>query len=87
MRPIVARVKDEVVLGMLLVSFATFVTTHVFIAGRLLWRVKPRYRGLIALIVMPLAPLWAYREKWRVSCWLWVGAVVSYAAFAALASV
>lgn len=71
--------KDALVLGALLVSFATLLTTHVAISVRLLLRQKPRYRGLLALVVPPLAPAWAYAADWRGLCWLWVGSVVAYA--------
>jgi len=72
-------VNDELLLGILLLSFAIFATTHVVVAGRLMWRVKPRYRGLIALLVPPLALVWAFRQKWRVLCWTWLGSVLAYA--------
>jgi hypothetical protein len=77
--------KDAVVLALLLLSFATLLTTHLAIAVRLLLRVRPRYRGLVALVVPPLAPVWAFGERWLVMCWLWVGAVVVYAGAAATA--
>jgi len=82
-----AAVKDVVVLAALLLSFATLVTTHVVIAVRLVWRVKPRYRGLIALMVPPLAPVWAHGNRWRRLCWTWVGAVAVYALCLALAAI
>jgi hypothetical protein len=56
------------------------VTTHVASSVRLLLQVRPRYRGLVALVVPPLAPVWAYSQTWRAMCWVWVGAVVIYAA-------
>jgi hypothetical protein len=71
--------KDTVVLAVLLLSFATLCTTHLAIAVRLVWRVRPRYRGLIALVVPPLAPVWAYGQAWRAMCWIWIGSVVAYA--------
>lgn len=78
-------VKDAVVLGGLLLSFATLVTTHVAIAVRMLWRVEPRYRGIVALLVAPLAPLWAYEQRWRRMSFLWVGALLLYVVFRVLA--
>lgn len=74
------------VLGALLASFATLVTAHVAIAVRLFFGAKPRYRGILALIVPPLAPMWAHRERWRKLCWTWVGAVLVYASLLAVAS-
>jgi hypothetical protein len=69
---------DAITLGALLLCFATLVTTHVAIAARLLGH-HPRYRGLVALVVPPLAPWWAHEKRWRVLVWLWVGSTVGYA--------
>ena len=77
--------KDIVVLSALVLSFATLLTTHVIVAFRLAWRRKPRYRGLIALVVPPMAPVWAYEAGWRRLFWLWVGSVAVYALFLGLA--
>jgi hypothetical protein len=79
-------VTNAVVLGALLVSFAVFVTCHVAIAARLFLSARPRYRGLVALVVLPLAPMWAYQERWLKLCWTWVGSVASYALAVAVAS-
>lgn len=79
-------VANAVVLGALLVCFAAFMTTHIVIAVRLVVAAKPRYRGLVALIVLPLAPMWAYREQWRKLCWTWVISVGAYAVMVAIAS-
>lgn len=70
--------KDAAVLVVLLLAFATFVTTHVAIAARLLGRKEDRWRGGVVWIVPPLAALWAVRRGWRVSAGLWVGSVVVY---------
>ena len=85
MRYVSAAMKDIVVLTALVLSFATLVTTHFVIAIRLAWKARPRYRGAIALFVVPLAPVWAYGQNWRRLCWLWVGSVVVYAVFLGLA--
>jgi hypothetical protein len=74
----VTPVRDFAVLAALLVSFATLLTTHVVIAVRLAWRTRPRYRGLVALLVPPLAPWWAYGQRWRRLVALWVGAIAVY---------
>ena len=81
----VGAVTDVIVLGALLLSFATVVVAHVAIAFKLLWR-KQRYRGIVALVIPPLAPWWAYSENWRRWCWLWVGAVLAYTAALTAAS-
>jgi hypothetical protein len=71
-------VKDYLLLAVLVLSFATVVTVHVAIAARLVLARRPRWRGLIALAVPPLAPLWAYREGWRRSATLWLAGVLAY---------
>ena len=73
-------VKEIVVVAALLLSFATLLTTHIAIGVRLTWRVRPRYRGLLALLVPPLAPVWAYEQRWRRMGALWVGSVLIYTA-------
>jgi hypothetical protein len=67
-----------VVLGAVILGFATLVTVHVFIAGRLFLFARPRWRGLVALVVPPLAPIWGYREGWRITSTLWLVAVLVF---------
>jgi hypothetical protein len=71
-------VKDILVLATVIVAVATLITVHVAVAGRLVLRARPRWRGLVALIVPPLAPIWAFREGWRRSAIAWLAAVVLY---------
>lgn len=70
--------KDGVVYVTLLVAFATTVTAHVAIVVGLAFR-SPRWRALAALVVPPLAPWWAHREKMRVRSIAWIAGLVSYA--------
>jgi len=72
-------VKETAILVVLLLAFATFVTSHVAIAVRLLMRKEDRWRGALVWIAVPLAPLWAYRRDWRVSAGAWVTSVIVYA--------
>lgn len=72
--------KDVIVVALLLSSFATLLCTHLAIAVRLTRRAGQRYRGLLALLVPPLAPLWAQQARWTTMVRLWVGAVCVYAA-------
>ena len=67
LRATLARVsgKDLVITVLLIFGFAAFVTAHVWLAARLIINAKPRFRGVIALFVPPLAPIWAYREGFR----------------------
>jgi hypothetical protein len=75
-----------VVLGALLVAFATLLTAHVVIAVRLVVSAHPRYRGLVALFFPPVAPMWAYRERWTRLAYLWIGAAVVYTVMLVVAS-
>ncbi len=77
--------KDVVVLAGLLVSFATLVATHAAIVGRLLWSARSWYRGLVAVAVPPMGLWWAWQNRWRRSCLIWLGSVVGYACFRVLA--
>lgn len=70
--------KDSLALATLILAFATLVTVHVAIAGRLALRSRPRWRGLVALVVPPLAPIYGYREGWRKTSALWLVAVIVY---------
>lgn len=70
--------RDIVVLAALVVSFAAFVTTHVWICGALAIRTRPRWRALVAFLVPPLAPIWSFRAGSRFAAVLWGAAVVVY---------
>jgi len=79
-------VRETLLLAVLLVAFATWVTVHVAIAVRLVLAGTPRYRGVLAFFLPPLAPWWAWERRWRVSAGMWVGAVVVYAVVRAIAA-
>ncbi len=66
-----------ILVAMVVLGFAALVTAHIAIAWGLLWR-APRYRALVALVVPPLAPYWAWREHMRVRAGIWAGALVLY---------
>lgn len=70
--------KDIVVLAVLILAFATLVTVHVALAGRLALRSQPRWRGLVALVVPPLAPIYGFRQGWRRTSALWLAATITY---------
>jgi hypothetical protein len=74
LRATLARVsgKDLVITALLIFGFAAFVTTHVWLAARLIINTKPRLRGVLALFVPPLAPIWAYRAGFRKGTVLWL---------------
>ena len=78
-RATLSPVLDGILSALLFVGLATLVTVHVALAARL-GRQRPRWRGLVALVVPPLAVMWAFREGWRRTAFLWLGAVAVYTA-------
>lgn len=77
--PVKVPIKAELVLVVVLVvAFGVLVTVHVALAFGLLRR-RPRWRGLVALFVVPLAPIWGWRERMRVRGALWIAAAAVYA--------
>jgi hypothetical protein len=70
--------RDVINIGTLVLAFATFVTVHLALAGRLVLRARPRWHGLAALVLPPLAPIWAFREGWRKTAILWMASLGIY---------
>ena len=62
----------------LVLGFATLATIHVALAGRLFLRMRPRWRGLVSLVVPPLAVIWGFRAGYRRMSVLWLVSVVVY---------
>jgi hypothetical protein len=62
----------------LVLGLATAITVHVALAGRIFLRQRPRWRGPVALVVPPLAIIWALRAGWRKIAVLWIGALALY---------
>lgn len=60
-------------------SFATFVTAHVALVAGLVAR-QPRWRAPLALVVVPLAAYWGFRERMRVRAAFWFAALIIYVA-------
>ena len=58
-------------------SFALHITVHVAIVAGLLSR-SPRWRAPLALLVPPLAPYWAMRERMRRRTALWLASLMVY---------
>ena len=71
--------RDVIVLALLIIGFATFVTAHVALSLRLVRRARPRWRGVVAFFVPPLAPLWGFREGFRRNASIWCLALGVYA--------
>ncbi len=61
------------------VAFAAWVTDHVALSVGLLRR-APRWRGLVALVIAPLAPVWGFGARLRVRSVLWVVLACAYVA-------
>jgi hypothetical protein len=69
----------------LVLAFAVLVTVHLAIVLGLLGR-APRWRSLVALVVAPLAPYWAFRAGMYVRAVAWVVSGVAYAVARVLAA-
>jgi hypothetical protein len=70
-------VKDIVLFLVTLVAFALLVTVHCAIAFGLVRR-RPRSRALLALVVVPLAPYFAWRERMKFRAGVWVASALVY---------
>ncbi len=70
---------DALVTVALLLGLATLITAHVALAARLALRERPRWRGLVALVVPPLGVIWALRAGWKALAAVWLGATFVYA--------
>jgi hypothetical protein len=77
--------RDATVLAVLLVAFACLVTAHLTLVFGLSRR-TPRWRGLVALVIAPLAPWWGWRERMRARGAAWAAAAVVYLVALVLAS-
>jgi len=64
--------------------FGLLVTVHVYLAAALA-REVPLWRALLAFVVPPLAPYFAWAARRRVLMVTWVAALVAYAATLAAA--
>ena len=70
--------RDALIVGTLVLSFALFITAHVAITYGLAQR-SPRWRAPIAFVVAPLAPFWAWHEHLRIRAGIWMSPLVLYA--------
>ncbi len=77
-------IRDDIVVALLLVAFAGFVTAHVALVAGLLAR-PPRWKGLVALVVVPLAPVYGARAGMHARWVAWVTFGVAYAVMRVLA--
>ncbi len=77
--------RDVLIVGGLVVAFATLVTVHVAIVFGLA-KQQPRWRAALAFVVPPLAPYWALRNGMMVRGGIWIGSVILYSALLGLAA-
>jgi len=71
------RMRDLVLVIVLVTLFATAFTTHVAIVAGLARR-SPRWRAAAAFVVPPLAPFWAFSERMRLRAVLWCVSLAAY---------
>ena len=74
---------SHVLAAIVALALVTFLGAHVALLSTLFARV-PRYRGLVALAVPPLAPYWGWRVELRTRVYVWLGSLAVYAAGVAI---
>lgn len=75
---------DEVRLGVLVVSLAALLTVHVLVVLRLFGKPQPLH-GVLALVLPPIAPVFAWQRGARVLAGLWGAFAALYIVFFVLA--
>jgi hypothetical protein len=71
------RSSDIVILAAVILSFAILATAHLGVVVGLLGRPR-RWRSVAALVLVPLAPYWAIRERMYFRAGAWLGAAIVY---------
>ena len=79
--------KDAVLIGGLLLAFATLVTVHVAIVFCTCSATSTMARAPSAFFVPPLAPYWALRGGMVLRGALWIGSVILYTTLSGLAAI
>ncbi len=77
--------RDEVVFAGLCASFGALVVCHAWLVLGLAGR-RPRWRALVALVVVPLAPFWGRTERLHARAVAWVVLALTYGAMLWLAT-
>ncbi len=77
--------RDEALVVSLLVAFAALATAHIALVLGLARR-SPRWRAIVALPALPLAPYWGVRSGMHVRAGLWIASATAYAALWAISS-
>jgi hypothetical protein len=70
---------DLLLIVLLSCAFGLHVVVHVTLVIALLRR-RPWWRGLVALVLSPLAPFWGYEARLRARVALWIGTLIIYLA-------
>jgi hypothetical protein len=70
--------RDQILAVALVVAFATLVTIHTTLVAGLSAQ-TPRWRALVALLAVPLAPYWGMKSGMRARAAAWIAAAVAYA--------
>jgi hypothetical protein len=68
---------DLPVYATLIIAFALLLTMHAALVVRLLMR-EPRWRGLVALVLPPLAPYWGMEAGMKRMAIVWIVALSFY---------
>jgi hypothetical protein len=76
--------RDQIFTVALVLAFAALVTVHTTIVAGLAGR-APRWRAAVALIAVPLAPYWGFKERMHVRAVVWVASALAYGGFLWLA--
>lgn len=77
-RPTLVLTRDVLLTLTLSLALAAWLTDHIALAVGLMRR-APRWRGFVALVVAPLAPLFGFLAKLRVRSALWLVLAIVYA--------
>jgi hypothetical protein len=77
--------RDECLMAVVVLSFATLVTAHVTLVFGLARR-APRWRAAVAAVVAPLAPFWGLQARMLVRAGLWIASALAYAIARSLAA-
>ncbi len=77
--------RDRIEMGLLVISFAALLTTHVALTIGLTRR-RPRWRAIVAFLLPPLAPWWCCQERMRGRAVVWIVAALLYGVMLVVAS-
>jgi hypothetical protein len=78
-------VRDLVLGGAIMASFVLAIATHVALLAGLVLR-RPRWRAIVALVLPPMAPLWAWKAGMHARVVAWGLALLAYALSCAIAA-